>query len=87
MSGETRTYATYKEFCGNLEQPWVTRISEAVDWTQQPTTRDQVCIEAVLDTMAVTGASILHVGSGQFQVRPTLCQPGSPHRWSDSAPE
>ena len=64
MSGETRTYATYKEFCGNLEQPWVTRISEAVDWTQQPTTRDQVCIEAVLDTMAVTDASILHVGVG-----------------------
>ena len=62
MSGETRTYATYKEFCGNPEQPWVTRISEAVDWTQQPTTRDQVCIEAVLDTMAVTDASILHVG-------------------------
>ena len=42
----------------------MTRISEAVDWTQQPTTRDQVCIEAVLDTMAVTDASILHVGVG-----------------------
>jgi hypothetical protein len=64
MSGETRTYVTYKEFCGNLEHPWVTRISEAVDWTQQETTRDQVCIEAALDTMAVTGASILHVGVG-----------------------
>jgi hypothetical protein len=64
MSGETRTYATYKEFCGNLEQPWVTRISEAVDWTQQPTTPDQAHIEAVLDTMAMTDASILHVGVG-----------------------
>jgi len=64
MLGESRAYATYKEFCGNREQPWVTRISEAVDWTQQPTTRDQVCIEAVLDTMAVTDASILHVGVG-----------------------
>ena len=64
MSGETRTYATYKEFCGNLEQPWVTRISEAVDWTQQPTTPDQAHIEAALDTMAVTGVSILHVGVG-----------------------
>jgi hypothetical protein len=64
MSGETRTYATYKEFCGNLEQPWVTRISEAVDWTQQPTTPDQAHIEVVLDTMAVTDASILHVGVG-----------------------
>jgi hypothetical protein len=51
MSGETRTYAIYKEFCGNREQPWVTRISEAADWTHQPTTRDQVCIEAVLDTL------------------------------------
>jgi hypothetical protein len=64
MSGETRTYTTYQEFCGNREQPWVTRISEAVDWTQQETTPDQACIEAVLDTMAVTGASMLHVGVG-----------------------
>jgi hypothetical protein len=64
MSQETRTYATYQEFCGNREQPWVTRISEAVDWTQQETTRDQVLIEAVLDTMVLTGASILHVGVG-----------------------
>ena len=46
MSGETPTYATYKEFCGNREQPWVTLCSEAVDWTQQETTRDQVRIEA-----------------------------------------
>lgn len=64
MSGETPTYATYREFCGNLEQPWVTLNSAAVDWTQQETTRDQTHIEAVLDTMAVTGASILHVGVG-----------------------
>ena len=64
MSGETPTYATYKAFCGNREQPWVTLCSEAVDWTQQATTRDQAHIEAVLDTMAVTGASILHVGVG-----------------------
>ena len=64
MSGETPTYATYKEFCGNLEQPWVTLNSAAVDWTHQATTRDQAHIEAVFDTMAVTGASILHVGVG-----------------------
>src|SRR2546425_3561934 len=64
MSGETRTYAAYKEFCGNREQPWVTLCSEAVDWTQQETTRDQARIEAVLDTLAVTDASILHVGVG-----------------------
>jgi hypothetical protein len=64
MLRETPTYTTYKEFCGNREQPWVTLNSAAVDWTQQATTRDQTCIEAVLDTMAVTGASILHVGIG-----------------------
>jgi len=68
MSGETRTYTTYKEFCGNREQPWVTLCSEAVDWTQQQTTRDQARIEAVLDTMAVTGASILHVGVGNSRL-------------------
>jgi hypothetical protein len=64
MSGQTPTYATYKEFCGNREQPWVTMNRDAVDWTQQETTRDQTHIEAVLDTLAVTGASILHVGVG-----------------------
>ena len=64
MPDETPTYATYKGFCGNREQPWVTLNSEAVDWTRQETTRDQVRIEAVLDTLAVTGASILHVGVG-----------------------
>lgn len=64
MSGETPTYTTYKEFCGNLAQPWVTLNSAAVDWTQQETTRDQIHIEAVLDTLVVTGASILHVGVG-----------------------
>jgi len=68
MSEETPTYATYKEFCGNREQPWVILRSDAVDWTQQPTTRDQTCIEAVLDTLAVTGASILHVGVGNSKL-------------------
>jgi hypothetical protein len=64
MLRETPTYTTYKEFCGNHEQPWVTMNSAAVDWTQQETTRDQARIEAVLDTMDVTGTSILHVGVG-----------------------
>ena len=64
MAEETRTYDTSKAFCGNREQPWVTRISEAVDWTHQETTPDQARIEAALDTMTVTGASILHVGVG-----------------------
>jgi hypothetical protein len=68
MPEQTPTYATYKEFCGNREQPWVTLCSEAVDWTQQPTTRDQARIEAVLDTLAVTGTSILHVGVGNSKL-------------------
>ncbi len=68
MSEATRTYDTYKAFCGNLAQPWVTRISEAVDWTQQETTPDQARIEAVLDTLAVTGTSILHVGVGNSKL-------------------
>ena len=68
MSGETRTYATYKENCGNPEKPGVVLNSEAIDWTQQETTRDQVRIEAVLDTMALTGAQILHVGVGNSQL-------------------
>lgn len=67
MSGKTRAYATFKEYCGS-EQPGVSSNDEAIDWTQQETTPDQVCIEAVLDTMALTGAQILHVGVGNSEL-------------------
>jgi hypothetical protein len=67
MSAETRAYATYKEYCGN-EQPGVASNDEAIDWTQQETTPDQVRIEAVLDTMALTGAQLLHVGVGNSKL-------------------
>ena len=67
MSGETRSYAIYKEYCGS-EQPGVASNDEAIDWTQQQTTPDQVRIEAVLDTMALTGAQLLHVGVGNSKL-------------------
>lgn len=67
MSGETRPYATYKEYCGS-EQPGVASNDEAIDWTQQQTTPDQVRIEAVLDTMTLTGAQLLHVGVGNSKL-------------------
>ena len=67
MSGETRPYATYKEYCGS-EQPGVASNDEAIDWTQQQTTPDQVRIEAVLDTMALTGTQLLHVGVGNSKL-------------------
>jgi len=67
MSGETPAYATYKECCGS-EQPGVALNEEAIDWTQQETTPDQARIEAVLDTMALTGAQILHVGVGNSKL-------------------
>ena len=67
MSGETRPYATYKEYCGS-EQPGVASNDKAIDWTQQQTTPDQVRIEAVLDTMALTGAQLLHVGVGNSKL-------------------
>ena len=67
MSGETRPYATYKKYCGG-EQPGVASNDEAIDWTQQQTTPDQVRIEAVLDTMALTGAQLLHVGVGNSKL-------------------
>jgi hypothetical protein len=67
MSGETRPYATYKVYCGS-EQPGVASNDEAIDWTQQQTTPDQVRIEAVLDTMALTGAQLLHVGVGNSKL-------------------
>jgi len=67
MPGETRLYATYKEYCGS-EQPGVASNDEAIDWTQQQTTPDQARIEAVLDTMALTGAQLLHVGVGNSKL-------------------
>jgi len=63
MAEETRAYATYREDCGS-EQPGVASNDEAIDWTRQETTPDQACIEAVLDTLALTEAQILHVGVG-----------------------
>jgi hypothetical protein len=67
MSAETRAYATYKDYCGS-EQPGVSSNDEAIDWTQQETTPDQVRIEAVLETMSLTGAQLLHVGVGNSQL-------------------
>jgi hypothetical protein len=67
MSGQTRAYASFREYCGS-EQPAVSPNDEAIDWTPQKTTRDQVRIEAVLDKMPLTGAQILHVGVGNSQL-------------------
>ena len=68
MAHETRTSATAPACCGHREQPGVARISEALDWTHQETTRDQAHIEAVLETLAVAGTSLLHVGVGNSQL-------------------
>jgi hypothetical protein len=67
MSGETRPYATYKEYCGS-GQPGMASNDEAIDWTRQQTTPDQVRIEAVLDGMAPTGVQLLHVGVGNSRL-------------------
>jgi hypothetical protein len=67
MSGETRAYANCREYCGS-EEPGVASNYEAIDWTQQETTPDQVCIEAVLDTMALGEAQILHIGVGNSKL-------------------
>ena len=67
MSGETRAFANYREYCGS-EQPGIASNHEAIDWTRQETTPDQVCIEAVLDTMAHTEVQILHIGVGNSKL-------------------
>ena len=63
MTGATRCYATARPFCGHHAQPGVTQVPGALDWSQQETTPDQACIEAVLETLLVPGASMLHGGS------------------------
>jgi hypothetical protein len=68
MAEEIRTYDTAQTFCGNRAQPGVTRISAALDWTSQATTRDQTAIEAMLETLVGTGTSLLHVGVGNSQL-------------------
>ena len=67
MAAETRAFATYREDCGN-EQPGMASNDEAIDWTRQETTPDQARIEAVLDTMALAAAQILHVGVGNSKL-------------------
>ena len=68
MVHETRTAATAPTFCGNPEQPGVTQIREALDWTHQETTRDQAHIEVVLETLMAPDAVLLHVGVGNSQL-------------------
>jgi len=67
MSAETRAYGAYTEYCGSA-QPSISSNDEAIDWSRQETTPDQIRIEAVLDTMALTGARILHVGVGNSKL-------------------
>ena len=67
MAAETRAYATYREDCGS-EQPGVASNEEAIDWTREETTPDQARIEAVLGTMALAGAQLLHVGVGNSRL-------------------
>src|SRR5215472_10918804 len=67
MSGQTRAYASFREDCGR-EQPDVSPNDEAIDWTRQETTRDQVHIETILDPMPLTGARLLHVGVGNSKL-------------------
>ena len=67
MAHESRTYTTARAFCGHHAQPGVTQVPGALDWSQQETTPDQACIEAVLETVLLPGASILHVGVGNSQ--------------------
>jgi hypothetical protein len=67
MAAETRAYATYKEDCGR-EQPGVAANPEAIDWTRQETTPDQVRIEAVLDTIVLADQQLLHVGVGNSKL-------------------
>ena len=60
------TYATYREHCGH-DTPGVMRDGN-VDFTHQDTSVDQARIEAVLDTLAVAGAHLLHVGIGNSRL-------------------
>jgi hypothetical protein len=67
MAHEPRTSTTAPASCGDHAQPGVTQVPGALDWSHQATTPDQACIEAVLETVLVPGASILHVGVGNSQ--------------------
>ena len=58
--------------CGPLAQPGVTRMREPLDWSHQETTPDQALIEAVLETLAVTDASLLPWGSAMRSLRNAL---------------
>src|SRR5262245_10886422 len=62
MYGGPHTYANYRERCDG-ESPRIGRDS-SVDWSHCAGSADQARIEAVLDTMVVPRAALLHVGVG-----------------------
>jgi hypothetical protein len=49
--------------CGSPD-PGITDVDEWRDWTEMPTTPDQLRIEDYLDRFDLRGKSILHVGAG-----------------------
>ncbi len=51
-------------FCGNDGQPGVDEVHKWRDYTDRPTTGDQLCIENYLDETYNGGESVLHVGIG-----------------------
>jgi hypothetical protein len=54
--------------CGEALDPGVTDEGEWRDWSAQPSTPDQLRIEAYLDAFDLTGKSILHIGSGNSRL-------------------
>ena len=69
MAHEPRTYATASAYCGHHAQPGVTRMQRGPGFdAARDHARTQAHIEAVLETLAIMGASLLHVGIGNSQL-------------------
>lgn len=65
MSEFKSRYESCREVCGELERPGLALDMPIwVDHTRDETTVDQARIEAVLDTMDLSGLNILHIGVG-----------------------
>jgi hypothetical protein len=54
--------------CGKTSRAGIADTEEWRDWSAQPTTPDQLRIEAYLDAFDLKGKSILHVGSGNSRL-------------------
>lgn len=69
-------FAALPTDCGQVCEPGTDEVEAWRDWTDRPTTEDQVRIENVLADLVRPGSRILHVGVGNSGLARRFARPG-----------